>query len=188
MDRFLQTSEISKIINSRPQRNPIVFLGYVVTKPKEGNYFLLMKKGQQVFSDENDSNEIQNDPKGSVYDIDSDDEDRWCQYVGYSGPGLSRVAYARISRGDVTDTELQVAKFAITPKDAQKSKLILDIKQFLNSQSVAAFQKLPSYWQQWKFPSELYEENGWHSHYFHHYKHFWQQSTNDEDVKIDKNQ
>jgi hypothetical protein len=48
---------------------------------------------------------------GRVHDIDKDDTDRWCEYIFYRG--LHRTAYARISRGSVTDTELQVGQFAI---------------------------------------------------------------------------
>jgi hypothetical protein len=48
---------------------------------------------------------------GRVHDIDMDDMDRWCEYIFYRG--LHRTAYARISRGSVTDTELQVGQFAI---------------------------------------------------------------------------
>ena len=48
---------------------------------------------------------------GRVHDIDKDDTDRWCEYIFYRG--LHRTAYARISRGSVTDTEMQVGQFAI---------------------------------------------------------------------------
>ncbi len=48
---------------------------------------------------------------GRVHDINKDDMDRWCEYIFYRG--LHRTAYARISRGSVTDTELQVGQFAI---------------------------------------------------------------------------
>jgi len=48
---------------------------------------------------------------GRVHDIDKNDMDRWCEYILYRG--LHRTAYARISRGSVTDTELQVGQFAI---------------------------------------------------------------------------
>jgi hypothetical protein len=48
---------------------------------------------------------------GRIHDIDKDDMDRWCEYIFYRG--LHRTAYARISRGSVTDTELQVGQFAI---------------------------------------------------------------------------
>ena len=49
--------------------------------------------------------------EGRVHDIDKDDMDRWCEYIFYRG--LDRTAYARVSRGSVTDTELQVGQFAI---------------------------------------------------------------------------
>lgn len=48
---------------------------------------------------------------GRVYDIDKSDTDRWCEYIFYRG--LDRTAYARISRGSVTDTEMQVGQFAV---------------------------------------------------------------------------
>jgi hypothetical protein len=37
--------------------------------------------------------------------------DRWCENIFYRG--LHRTAYARISRGSVTDTELQVGQFTV---------------------------------------------------------------------------
>jgi hypothetical protein len=49
--------------------------------------------------------------EGRVHDIDKDDMDRWCEYIFYRG--LHRTAYARVSRGSVTDTELQVGQFAV---------------------------------------------------------------------------
>jgi hypothetical protein len=48
---------------------------------------------------------------GRVHDIDKDDLDRWCEYIFYRG--LYRTAYARVSRGYITDTELQVGQFAV---------------------------------------------------------------------------
>jgi len=48
---------------------------------------------------------------GRVHDIDSDDLDRWCEYIFYRG--LYRTSYARVSRGSITDTEVQVGQFAV---------------------------------------------------------------------------
>jgi hypothetical protein len=82
-DRRLQTTELSRIMRESPR--PFVFLGYVVTKPHEGNYHILI----------NDAN---------MNDIEPDDHDRWCEYIAFRG--VNRVGYARISRGTITDTEV----------------------------------------------------------------------------------
>eukprot|EP00898_Chlorokybus_atmophyticus_P001713 jgi/Chlat1/2542/Chrsp175S02395 len=89
LDRELQTKELARIL--RTAKNPVVFIGYVVTKPHEGNYHVLI-----------------NGTEG-VKDIDPTDSDRWCEYIAYKG--LQRVGYARVSHGGITDTELQVARF-----------------------------------------------------------------------------
>lgn len=49
--------------------------------------------------------------EGNVHDVDKDDMDRWCEYIFYRG--LYRTAYARLSRGIITDTETQIAQFVI---------------------------------------------------------------------------
>jgi len=82
-DRRLQTTELSRIMRESPR--PFVFLGYVVTKPHEGNYHILI----------DDAN---------MHDIEPDDHDRWCEYIAFRG--VNRVGYARISRGTITDTEV----------------------------------------------------------------------------------
>lgn len=64
-----------------------------------------------------------------MHDIDEDDWDRWyvhlcsivcfrryvkynrCEYILYRG--LYRTSYARLSRGSITDTELQVGQFLL---------------------------------------------------------------------------
>jgi hypothetical protein len=48
---------------------------------------------------------------GNVHDIDKDDRDRWCEYIFYRG--LYRTSYARLSRGIITDTELQIGQFVL---------------------------------------------------------------------------
>ncbi|KAJ2314499.1 Protein cwh43 [Coemansia sp. RSA 2704] len=94
LDRKLQTTELARIM--RESQNPFIFTGYVVTKPHARNYKLLFDGGH-------------------IHDIDPTDSDRWCQYIGYRG--VKRVGYARISRGTITDTEIQVGKFVVPAPD-----------------------------------------------------------------------
>lgn len=96
-DRELQTTEIARIL-SEAYPHPAVFLGYVVTKPhasRPNPYEILFKDGR-------------------IFDVHPDDPDRWCQYIGFRA--LERVAYVRVSRYTVTDTELQTAKFRVQAK------------------------------------------------------------------------
>ncbi|KAI6147018.1 Frag1/DRAM/Sfk1 family-domain-containing protein [Pisolithus thermaeus] len=94
LDRELQSKELARIMaKSYPQ--PVIFLGYVVTKPhapRPAPYDFLVNDGL-------------------MYDIDPHDRDRWCEYILYRG--LYRTAYARVSRGIVTDTELQIGQFVV---------------------------------------------------------------------------
>lgn len=94
LDRELQSTELARIMASSYPR-PLIFLGYVVTKPlatRPNPYEILVTDGR-------------------VHDIDKDDRDRWCEYILYRG--LYRTAYARVSRGTVTDTELQIGQFML---------------------------------------------------------------------------
>jgi hypothetical protein len=59
-----------------------------VIKPGEGNYNTYVGE------------------KSMMHDIDSRDWDRWCEYILYKD--IKRVGYARVSRGTITDTEIQV--------------------------------------------------------------------------------
>lgn len=72
---------------------PMILLSYLVTTPLEGNYNTYVSE------------------KSGMHDIDSSDDDRWCEYILYKN--LKRTGYARISRGSITDTELQVGKFVV---------------------------------------------------------------------------
>jgi hypothetical protein len=90
LDRRLQTTEIARI--ARTTNNPLVFLGYIVSKPFGEIYNILMGDGY-------------------LNDVDPTDWDRWCQYIAFRG--LKRFGYARVSHGGITDTEIQTAKFQL---------------------------------------------------------------------------
>jgi endonuclease/exonuclease/phosphatase family metal-dependent hydrolase len=90
-DRRQQTQYLSKLMGSSPR--PSILLSYLVTKPKEGNYNTYVSE------------------LSGMRDIDHTDWDRWCEYILYKG--LRRTGYARVSRGTITDTEIQVGKFVV---------------------------------------------------------------------------
>ena len=50
---------------------------------------------------------------GRVHDIEDLDYDRWCEYIFYRG--LYRTSFLRMSRGRITDTEMQIGQW-IVPK------------------------------------------------------------------------
>lgn len=88
-DRRLQSEYLAELMGSTPR--PAILLSYLVVKTGEGNY-------NTYVSD-----------KSGMRDIDpSDGWDRWCEYILYKG--LRRSGYARVSRGTITDTELQVSR------------------------------------------------------------------------------
>ncbi|OCH90334.1 hypothetical protein OBBRIDRAFT_887775 [Obba rivulosa] len=94
LDRELQATELARIM-SKTYPQPLIFLGYVVTKPlasRPAPYEIMITDGR-------------------VHDIDSKDWDRWCEYIMYRG--LYRTAYARVSRSTITDTELQIGQFVV---------------------------------------------------------------------------
>lgn len=89
-DRRLQSEYLSKLMRETPR--PSILLSYLVTKPLQGNYHTYVDKS-------------------GMRDIDPTDWDRWCEYVLFKG--LKRTGYARVSRGTITDTEIQVGKFVV---------------------------------------------------------------------------
>lgn len=86
-DRRLQSEYLAKLMGASTR--PSILLSYLVIKPKEGNYNTYVSE------------------VSGMHDIDSRDWDRWCEYILYKN--IKRVGYARVSRGTVTDTEIQVS-------------------------------------------------------------------------------
>lgn len=115
--------------------DPLIFLGYVVTDPHAARRKLLLFAS--------DAHEQAEPPlptaapydimvrDGRVHDIDKDDLDRWCEYIFYRG--LYRTAYARISRGSITDTELQVGQFAV-PRYGKTTGEVSEADRYLRAQ------------------------------------------------------
>ncbi|KAJ7219905.1 Frag1/DRAM/Sfk1 family-domain-containing protein [Mycena pura] len=139
LDRELQSTELARIMAASYPR-PVLFLGYVVTKPhaqRPAPYEILVQDGR-------------------VHDIDQDDLDRWCEYIFYRG--MYRTSYARISRGKVTDTELQIGQFALPPHG---SSVVDESKEARYLRSYK--EDLPEdHW----FPMSYYEP-GRHNHFYH---------------------
>ncbi|KDQ53108.1 hypothetical protein JAAARDRAFT_39481 [Jaapia argillacea MUCL 33604] len=143
LDRELQSKELARIMAASYPR-PVIFLGYVVTKPgakRPAPYEILVSDGR-------------------MHDIDSFDFDRWCEYILYRG--LYRTAYARVSRSTITDTELQIGQFVL-PKHGTQVTDNSNEARYLRSWK----EDLPeSHW----FPMEYYgneNEGGVRGHYYH---------------------
>ncbi|SCW02650.1 LAFE_0F11298g1_1 [Lachancea fermentati] len=98
-DRRLQSETLAKLMGATTR--PTILLSYLVTNPLEGFY-----------------NNFVSETSG-MHDIDPTDDDRWCEYILYKH--LRRTGYARVSRGDVTDTELQVGKFQVVDREIADS-------------------------------------------------------------------
>ncbi|KAI0663719.1 Frag1/DRAM/Sfk1 family-domain-containing protein [Cubamyces menziesii] len=141
LDRELQSRELARIM-SESYPDPVIFLGYVVTKPfapRPAPYDFMTSDGR-------------------VHDIDGEDYDRWCEYIFYRG--LYRTAYARVSRSTITDTELQIGQFVVPPRnqgivdDSHEARYMRAWKE-----------ELPEdHW----FPMVYYEElGGMRGHFYH---------------------
>ncbi|EGW34492.1 uncharacterized protein SPAPADRAFT_65626 [Spathaspora passalidarum NRRL Y-27907] len=97
-DRRLQTQGVTELMGNSTR--PLVLLSYLVTEPLKGNYNTYVSE------------------QSRMYDIDNTDWDRWCEYILFRG--VKKVAYARISRSTITDTELQVAKFKLMTDEEKR--------------------------------------------------------------------
>ncbi|TBU27075.1 Frag1/DRAM/Sfk1 family-domain-containing protein [Dichomitus squalens] len=133
LDRELQATELARIM-AESYPDPVIFLGYVVTKPhapRPAPYQIMVEDGK-------------------VFDIDDEDADRWCEYIFYRG--LYRTSYARVSRGIVTDTEMQIGQFVVPPykrtirDDSRTARYLRSFKEWLPE----------DHW----FPMEYYPELG----------------------------
>ncbi|TFK70310.1 hypothetical protein BDN72DRAFT_766702 [Pluteus cervinus] len=141
LDRELQSKELAKIM-AAAQPRPVVFLGYVVTAPNAeppAPYKILINEGQ-------------------VHDIDKDDLDRWCEYILYRG--LYRTSYVRVSRGSITDTELQIGQFVL-PKHGHQITDDTEEARYLRAWKEEHPQE------RW-FPMKYYKDQGGVDGHFYH--------------------
>lgn len=138
-DRRLQSEYLALIMGATPR--PAILLSYLVTDPLEGNYNTYVS-------------EI-----SGMHDVDPSDWDRWCEYILYKR--LRRVGYARVSRGSITDTELQAAKFVIP----QTEKEIAAMEKYTPDQRNRRISEdsVPS---GWRFPA-MFRGDGVRDHYYH---------------------
>ena len=103
-DRRLQTEYMSELMGQTSR--PSILLSYLVMTPGEGNYNTWVSE------------------KSGMKDIDQSDWDRWCEYILYKG--LRKTGYARLSRGTITDTELQVSGLLkLVSRDGENNSLTL---------------------------------------------------------------
>ncbi|ODV79892.1 uncharacterized protein CANTADRAFT_25698 [Suhomyces tanzawaensis NRRL Y-17324] len=136
-DRRLQSLGIRDILGS--SNRPRVLLSYLVTEPLTGNYNTYVSE------------------ESGVYDIDSTDWDRWCEYILFRD--LKKVAYARISRSTITDTELQIAKFKLLT-DEQKEANDIDFlygNHYVNEEDIDENLRMP----------QLFRGDGVRGHRYH---------------------
>lgn len=142
-DRRLQSLYLADLMGSTPR--PAILLSYLVTEPKRGNYNTYVSE------------------KSGMNDVDPSDWDRWCEYILFKG--LKRVGYARISRGTITDTELQVAKFVV-PRDEEEIGRLKEVSGVERNRRVME-RDVPV---GWRFPG-MFKGEGVRGHAYHVFEH-----------------
>ncbi|KTB25527.1 Protein CWH43 [Nakaseomyces glabratus] len=134
-DRRLQSQYLAKLIGST--NRPTFLLSYLVTDPHEGNYNTYVSE------------------LSGMHDIDPSDDDRWCEYILYKN--IKRTGYARVSRGTITDTELQVGKFQVlNDRELLEANDSLYTDEYTEEIDDDGF----------KFPS-MFEGEGERDHFYH---------------------
>ncbi|OXB40863.1 hypothetical protein B1J92_L07854g [Nakaseomyces glabratus] len=134
-DRILQSQYLAKLMGST--NRPTFLLSYLVTDPHEGNYNTYVSE------------------LSGMHDIDPSDDDRWCEYILYKN--IKRTGYARVSRGTITDTELQVGKFQVlNDRELLEANDSLYTDEYTEEIDDDGF----------KFPS-MFEGEGERDHFYH---------------------
>ncbi len=140
-DRRLQAAYIAELMGSSSR--PSILLSYLVTRPHNGNYKTYVSE------------------VSGMHDVDPTDRGRWCEYILYKH--LNRVGYARVSRGTITDTELQVAKFVVPRGEKEKAQVtVLDRDSQARDRRVKEHDVPNS----WRFPA-MFRGRGVRGHRYH---------------------
>ncbi|GMM35797.1 Cwh43 protein [Saccharomycopsis crataegensis] len=121
-DRRLQTLYLSELMGSTDR--PAILLSYLVTEPHKGNYNVYVSE------------------KSGMHDIDPTDDDRWCEYILFKR--IRRTGYARVSRGTITDTEVQVGKFMLADKIALENEHLLYMNERVDVSQVPKPLRFPT--------------------------------------------
>ncbi|RYP42538.1 hypothetical protein DL767_000226 [Monosporascus sp. MG133] len=140
-DRRLQAAYLAELMGSSSR--PSILLSYLVTKPLRGNYHTYVSE------------------TSGMHDVDPTDRTRWCEYILYKY--LSRVGYARVSRGTITDTELQVAKFVVPKGEDEKAQIAALDGDPQRRNRRAQERDVP---ESWRFPA-MFQGKGVRGHRYH---------------------
>lgn len=136
-DRYLQSKYMQNLMGSSTKNRGAILLSYLVTEPHIGNYNIYVSE------------------ESTMNDIEPMDDDRWCEYILYKN--LQKVGYARLARGDITDTELQIGRFKYVSEDEieEMGKSLYDYKLL----------ELPLEYH-WRFNDKFLDE-GENGHFYH---------------------